>query len=162
MIAFIRSRLLPGSRALLLMQSSAFATADIDTNYQVFKKKIIKIFEGRNKPSIVREVAHTVETLQKNASTKAIYGLVEANQLAIDCINSLKDANWVVNGKMSEENLKKFLKFFYYIFHIPEEARRASLTLNFKLLELQARSKCFGFCLRVRSKATGANSYHRC
>ncbi len=37
-IFFVRSRLVPGSRALLLMQSSAFATADIGTNFEVFKK----------------------------------------------------------------------------------------------------------------------------
>ncbi len=46
-IAFIRSRLMPGSRALLLMQSSAFSAADIGTNYEVFKKNFIKIFFGR-------------------------------------------------------------------------------------------------------------------
>ncbi len=33
---------------------------------------------------------------------------------------------------MSKENLKKFLEFFSYIFHISEKARRASLPLNFK------------------------------
>ncbi len=104
-IAFIRSRLLPGSKALLLMQSSAFATADIGTNCEVFKKNFFKMFGRGNKPSIVRQVAHTVETLQKNASTKAIWdGIVEANQFAIDCIKSLKDANWVASGQMSKEN----------------------------------------------------------
>ncbi len=81
---------MPGSRALLLMQSSAFSAADIGTNYEVFKKNFIKIFGGGNKLSIVRQVAHTVETLQRNASTKAIWdGMVEANQLAMDCIKSL-------------------------------------------------------------------------
>ncbi len=71
-IAFIRS-LLPGSRALLLMQSSAFATADIGSNYEVSKKNFIKIFGEGNKPSIVGQVVRTVLTLQKNASTKAIW-----------------------------------------------------------------------------------------
>ncbi len=33
---------------------------------------------------------------------------------------------------MSEDNLKKFLEFLFYQFHIPEKARRSSLTLNFK------------------------------
>ncbi len=33
---------------------------------------------------------------------------------------------------MSEDNLKKFLEFFFYQFHIPEKAHRSSLTLNFK------------------------------
>ncbi len=42
--------------------------------------------------------------------------MVDANQLAKDCIKSLKDANWAANGQMSEENLRKFLEFFCYIF----------------------------------------------
>ncbi len=58
--------------------------------------------------------------------------MVEAKQLAIDCINSLKDTNWVENSQMSEGNLKKFLEFLFYQFHIPEEACRSSLILNFK------------------------------
>ncbi len=45
-IAFIRSRLLPGSRALNLMQSSAFAAGDIGVNYEIFKENFIKIFLG--------------------------------------------------------------------------------------------------------------------
>ncbi len=46
-IAFIRSRLLPGSRALFMMQSSAFTHTDIGTNYDAFKKKNYQNFEGR-------------------------------------------------------------------------------------------------------------------
>ncbi len=56
---------MPGSRTLFLIQSSAFSPANIGTNYEVFKKNFIKIFGGGNKPSIVRQVAHTVETLQQ-------------------------------------------------------------------------------------------------
>ncbi len=33
---------------------------------------------------------------------------------------------------MLEDNLKKFLEFLFYQFHIPEKARHSSLTLNFK------------------------------
>ncbi len=132
-IAFIRSRLLPGSRALLMMQPSAFASVDIGANYNAFKKNFIRIFWGGNKTSIVRQIAHTVETLQKNASTNPIWdGMIEANQLATDCNKSLIDTNWVENSQMSEDNLKKFLEFFFYQFHIPQKARRSSLTLNFK------------------------------
>ncbi len=67
-ISFIRSRLMPGSRALNLKQSSAFAAGDFGVNYDIFKKNFIKNFGGGNKPSIVRQVAHTVDTLQANAS----------------------------------------------------------------------------------------------
>ncbi len=65
-IAFIRSRLLPDSRALNLMPSSAFAAGDIGVNYEIFNNNFIKIFLGGSKPSIVRQMAHTVNTLQKN------------------------------------------------------------------------------------------------
>ncbi len=101
-IAFIRLHLLPGSRALIMKQPSAFTHADISTNYDAFKKNFIKNFWGGNKTSIVRQTAHTVEALQKNASRKPIWdGMVEANQLATDCLKSLKDTNWVENGQMS-------------------------------------------------------------
>ncbi len=42
-IAVIRSQLLPGSRGLNLMQSSAFASGDIGVNYEIFQKNFIKI-----------------------------------------------------------------------------------------------------------------------
>ncbi len=58
--------------------------------------------------------------------------MTEANQLATDCIKSLKDTNWVENSQMSQVNLKKFLEFLFYQFHISEKARHSSLTLNFK------------------------------
>ncbi len=45
-ITFIRSCLPPGSRALNLMQSSAFAAGDIGVNYVVFKRNFIKKFWG--------------------------------------------------------------------------------------------------------------------
>ncbi len=46
--AFMRSRLPLGSRALLLMQSSAFAITDFGSNYEVSKKIFVKILGGRN------------------------------------------------------------------------------------------------------------------
>ncbi len=63
--------------------------------------------------------------------------MIEANQLAMDCYKSLKDANWVASGQMSEENLKKLLEFFY-IFHIPEISSPCITHIK-----LQAESKCF-------------------
>ncbi len=71
-IAFIRSRLLPRSRALLMMQSSAFTHTDIGTNYNAFRKIFIKNFLGGNKTSIIRQIVHAVESLQRNSSTKPI------------------------------------------------------------------------------------------
>ncbi len=47
--------------------------------------------------------------------------MIEANQLATDYIKTLKDTNRVENSQMSEDNLKKFLEFLFYEFHIPEE-----------------------------------------
>ncbi len=114
-IAFIRSRLLPGSRALVIMQSSSFTHADIGTNYEAFKKISIKIFWGRKENKHRHTNCTHSGSHKKNASTKPIWdGMVEANQLATDCLKSLKDTNWVENGQMSEDNLKKFLKFLFY------------------------------------------------
>ncbi len=98
-----------------MMQYSAFTHTDIGTNYDALKKNLIKFFLGGSKASIVRQIAHTVEALHKNASTKPIWdGMVEGNQLATDCLKSLKDTNWVENCQMSEDNLRKFLEFLFY------------------------------------------------
>ncbi len=71
----------------------------------LLRKNFIKIFFGGNKTSIVRQITHTVEALQRNASTKPIWdGVDEANQLAIDCLKSFKNTNWVENSQMSEDN----------------------------------------------------------
>ncbi|XP_050709962.1 uncharacterized protein LOC126994714 [Eriocheir sinensis] len=132
-IAFIRSRLLPGSRALNLMQSSAFASGDIGVNYEVFKGNFIKIFGGGSKPSIVRQMAHTVESLQKNSSTKPIWdAMIEANQLAVDCVKSLEDALWLPGGCMQKHQVKTAFELFFYLFHISEKNRRSALPLAFK------------------------------
>ncbi len=73
--------------------------------------------------------------------------MVEANQLATDCLKSVKDTNWVENSQMSEDNLKKFLEFLFYQFHISEKARLSSLTLNFK-----PRSKVVDFVSELEVK----------
>ncbi len=62
----------------------------------------------------------------------SVDGMTEANQLATDCIKTLKDTNWAESSQMSEDNLKEFLEFLFYEFHIPEETSRSCLTLNFK------------------------------
>ncbi len=73
-IAFIRSRLLTGSRELIMMQSSAFNHPDIGTNYNAFKKNFIRFFGAVSKISIVRQIAHTVEALQKKCIQKVQLG----------------------------------------------------------------------------------------
>ncbi len=96
-------------------------------------RKILSKFFWEETKQALSDRLRTVETLQKNASTKPIWdGMIEANQLANDCIKSLKDTNWVENSQMSEDNLKNFLEFLFYQFHIPEKACRSSLTLSFK------------------------------
>ncbi len=108
------------------------------------------ILGGGNKTSIGRQIAHTVEALQKNASTRPIWdGVVEANQLAADCIKTLKCTNWVGNSQMSEDNLREFLEFLFFEFHIPEETRRFSLASNFK-----PESKVVDF-VRIRGQNAG-------
>ncbi len=46
-IDFIRPRLLPGSRALFIIQSSTFTHTDSGTNYDAFKTNFINFLGGR-------------------------------------------------------------------------------------------------------------------
>ncbi len=82
-------------------------------------------------------------------------GMVIANQLAVDCIKSLNDSNWIQGGQLSEGNVKKILYFFSYTFLVPEKSRRAALTLNYKTGEIS------GFHLRSRDQSTGKPTQHR-
>ncbi len=91
-----------------------------------------------------------MEALQRNASTKPIWdGMIEANQLAIGCLKSLKDTNWVKNSQMSEDNLKKFLEFLLSVSHSREGL------LFFSHFKLQTRIKGCGFCVRVSGQNAG-------
>ncbi len=90
------------------------------------------ILGGGDKTSIVGPIAQTVKSSQKKASTKPIWDvMIEANQLATDCIKTLKDTNWIENSQMSEDNLKKFLEFLFYQFSYSREG--SSFFSHFKL-----------------------------
>ncbi len=132
-ISFVRSRLVPGSRALLLTQSSGFATADVGTNFEVFKKNFLRIFGGGSQQSVIRLGTHTVGKLQKSMSTCQIYDdLVRANQVAVESIKALEDNDWTQKNSISLANMKVFLELLYYMFHIPQKARCVARSLKLK------------------------------
>ncbi len=115
------------------MQSSAFATADIGTNFEVFKKNFLRIFWGGPQHSVVKLVTHTVDKLQKNMFTCEIYdGLVGANQLAVESIKTLQDNDWTQGNNITLANMKLFLELLYYMFHIPQKARCVAWSLKIK------------------------------
>ncbi len=62
-ISFIRSRLVPGSRALNLMQSSDFSLTDIGTDCELFKRNFLKVFGDSGRESLAKQVSHPVDTL---------------------------------------------------------------------------------------------------
>ncbi len=74
-IVSIRLRLLPGSRALIMMQSSAFTHTDIDTNYDTFKKNFIKILLGGNKQALSDKL-HTQWKPYKEMHPQSPFGMV--------------------------------------------------------------------------------------
>ncbi len=82
--------------------------------------------------------------------------MVIANQLAVDCIKSLKDSHWIQGGQMSEGNVKKFLEFFSYTFLIPEK-----ITQSGSDPKLQNRGEISEFHLRARDQSTGKPTQHR-
>ncbi len=58
--------------------------------------------------------------------------MVGTNELANDCLKSLEESKWLVEGKLSKDNSKKFLEFLFYMFHVSGKTRRAALSLSFK------------------------------
>ncbi len=105
-----------GQGALSLMQSSAFSLTNIGSDYVHFKRNFLKVFGDSERESLVKQVSHAVDILQSNAASCPILdGLVGTNQLANDCVKSLEESQWLVEGKLSKDNRKKFLKFLFYV-----------------------------------------------
>ncbi len=68
-ISFIRSIHLPGSRALNLMQSSAFSLTDTGSEYELFKRIFLKVLGDSGRESLAKQVSHTVDSLQSKADS---------------------------------------------------------------------------------------------
>ncbi len=75
------------------MQSSAFSLTDLGPDYERFKRNFLKVFGDNERESLVKQVSHTVDTIQNNAASCPIWdGLVGANELADDCVTSLEES----------------------------------------------------------------------
>ncbi|RUM27773.1 MAG: hypothetical protein DSY32_05095 [Aquifex sp.] len=132
-IAFIRSRLVTGSRAAGIMRGSAFSAKHTKNNYETFKSNFLQVFGGGSQNTLVTQVAHVVETLKANATPYPLWeALAGANQLSDECIKCLEDSQWFQGDNLSKDNTKKFLEFLFYMFQISEVARYHSLTLSYK------------------------------
>ncbi len=72
------------------MQSSAFSLTDIGSDYEQFKRNYLKVFGNGGRELLVKQVSHTVDTVQSKAASCPIWdALVDANQFANDCVKSL-------------------------------------------------------------------------
>ncbi len=68
-ISFIPSRLVHGSRALNLMQSSDFSLPDIGSDHKQLKQNFVKVFCDSERESLVKQFLHMVDNLQSNAAS---------------------------------------------------------------------------------------------
>ena len=132
-MSFIRSRLVPGSRALSLMNSSAFHVDDIGKDYNKFKRNFLKIFGGGPKTSLVKQITHSVEKVKSYESTSNVWdGLAGASQLAKELVKSLEDSQWITGDSLSKERAKDIFELMYYMFQASGRTKRAALSLSFK------------------------------
>ncbi len=92
-IAFIQAPLQPGSRALSLVQSTAFASRKIWQDYDKFRENFLSVFSGGAETTIVRQVNHAVETSIASLSSQNLWDAsIAANTLTEVCITILEQA----------------------------------------------------------------------
>lgn len=71
--AFIKFRLLPGSRASKFMQATVFCGQQEWNDYKTFLTNFLDAFDWEDKANIVRCVIHAVESIQQNMAAKELH-----------------------------------------------------------------------------------------
>ncbi len=94
-IAFVRSRLQPGSRACCLMQASAFTEPQESKNYPEFRSNFLETFGEAEKRSLLKALNAGAKTVWTVSDGKDMFiTQISANRVATDWLKCLKDTGW--------------------------------------------------------------------
>ncbi len=67
-IAFVRSRLVLGSKALKMMKSVPFVARNVGLDYELFKEKMLQIFGGRAETTVTKQIRAIVEGIESGGT----------------------------------------------------------------------------------------------
>ena len=132
MISFVRSQLLPGSIAADLMSASAFNPKLLNYDYNAFRSNFLQAFGMPQQPDSLQWVFDGADSLTNNfGSLNCLRALPRSSELASAAVESLKSANWITNGTLSEQRFHDIIEFLYYINFLNPSERRIASTLTY-------------------------------
>ena len=153
-IAFLRSRLQPGSRASIMMQASAFVVTQAEKDYSEFRINFLSAFGDSATLSMVKGVNAAVEVLHsKGGSLDPDMSSVEAFRVTGDFISILKDNGWIQGDMMTVQNVSTFLEFYNYMIFLNGKCRRSTLSLMF-----EPKERLIHFVNRLKTKLRETNN----
>lgn len=136
MIAFVRSRVQPGTRAMTLLQGMALSPREIGDNYDKFKQNFLKVFCDGAASTVVKQANLLVDSVSKDLENMDIMNAsVPAETHSVGAIRILREAGWVTGNHIDLDRLQKFLGLQYFLLHVDRRARRAADTLSFKVTD---------------------------
>ena len=134
-IAFVRSKLVPGSRAQRMMEGVSFLSRNLGQNYDLFKEKMLRIFGGGAETTLLKQIISIVESIENGGKVENPWDAsIPAGKQMESCLRVLREQGWCEgpnNTIITFENLSKFFEIFFLLFQVHGKARHAFLSLNY-------------------------------
>ena len=134
-IAFVRSRLAPGSRALKMMQSVTFLPRNLGADYELFKKKMLRVFSGSTETPLMQQLYSIVEKVLEGPRTEDPWDAsIPAGDQMESCMRVLKEQDWGVapdKTTITFDSLSKFFEVFFLLFNVKGRTRHAFQSLPY-------------------------------
>ena len=131
-ISFVRSQLQPGSIAADLMSASAFNPKLLNYDYSAFRSNFLQAFGTPQQPDSFQWIFDGADSLTNNfGSLNCLRALPRSAELASAAVESLKAANWITHGTLSEQRFHDIIEFLYYINFLNPSERRIASTLTY-------------------------------
>ncbi|MPD01885.1 hypothetical protein E2C01_097433 [Portunus trituberculatus] len=139
-IAFVRSKLVPGSRAQRMMEGVSFLSRNLGQHYDLFKEKMLRIFffffgGVGAETTLLKQIISIVESIEKGGKVENPWDAsIPAGKQMESCLRVLMEQGWCEgpnNTMTTFENLSKFFEIFFLLFQVHGKARHAFLSLNY-------------------------------
>ena len=131
-IRFIKSYIQFGSEAANAMDSSAFTEPTATDDYPKFRANFLEEFDRYARSNFVKAMDQLGDSIgHEFRALRGRYAQAKANKLVQATIQLQKDHGWMVNGIMTEEAQRAYLRFHYYNLALCELERNASLNLEY-------------------------------
>ena len=131
-ISFVRSQLVPNSRASELMHASCFNSILLGHNYAKFRENFLRTFGSRQVDDVFSFVYRFADSISSSPSGHDyLLSQSRAGLFANEAFASLQPSKWFHGNFVSAENFRLLLEFFSYVLFLSPHERRVASSLPF-------------------------------